>query len=166
MSIPKTVAWVGLAVGLAAASSSQPTTVTRRTPQFDNESVRVWKSTIAPGQPLSLHRHESGRVIVALDGRDPRDREGIGRIPHGRLGDRQGLLAPRRSPRREARRPEPWFATDRGHGRGTRAANSVMNPSEHVAPGRVSTALWTQAMASFGSSRSTCRNDRAAAVRT
>jgi quercetin dioxygenase-like cupin family protein len=68
MSIPKTIAWVGLAVGLAASSSSQPTTVTRRTPQFENESVRVWKSTIAPGQPLSLHRHESGRVIVALTG--------------------------------------------------------------------------------------------------
>ena len=68
MSIPKTVALVGLAVGLAASSSTQPTTVTRRTPQFENESVRVWKSTIAPGQPLSLHRHESGRVIVALTG--------------------------------------------------------------------------------------------------
>jgi quercetin dioxygenase-like cupin family protein len=41
---------------------------TRRTPQFENESVRVWKSVIAPGQPLSLHRHERGRVIVALQG--------------------------------------------------------------------------------------------------
>jgi quercetin dioxygenase-like cupin family protein len=37
-------------------------------PQFENESVRVWRSTIVPGQPLSLHRHESGRVIVALQG--------------------------------------------------------------------------------------------------
>jgi hypothetical protein len=30
--------------------------------------VRVWKSLIAPGQPLTLHRHEHGRVIVALRG--------------------------------------------------------------------------------------------------
>ena len=37
-------------------------------PQFENESVRVWKSVIVPGQPLSLHRHENGRVIVALKG--------------------------------------------------------------------------------------------------
>ena len=42
--------------------------MTRRVPQLENESVKVWKSVIVPGQPLSLHRHENGRVIVALKG--------------------------------------------------------------------------------------------------
>jgi beta-alanine degradation protein BauB len=68
MPIRRTAWLVAVALGLAASSSTQAPTVTRRTPQFENESVRVWKSTIAPGQPLSLHRHESGRVIVALVG--------------------------------------------------------------------------------------------------
>ena len=62
-----------LALFLAAVYSgsaiTQPTSpVTRRTPQFENESVRVWRTTIAPRQPLTMHRHESGRVIVALTG--------------------------------------------------------------------------------------------------
>lgn len=58
-----------LALGLAsAASSQQPASATRRIPQLENESVRVWKSIIAPNQPLSMHRHEAGRVIVALRG--------------------------------------------------------------------------------------------------
>jgi hypothetical protein len=62
--------WLGLAgcaVALSAAASSE-TPATRRVPQFENESVRVWKSLIVPGQPLTLHRHEHGRVIVALRG--------------------------------------------------------------------------------------------------
>lgn len=41
---------------------------TRREPQFENEHVRVWKSIIMPKQPLSLHRHEHGRVLIALVG--------------------------------------------------------------------------------------------------
>jgi hypothetical protein len=28
----------------------------------------VWKSTIVPNAPLPLHRHDHGRVIVALQG--------------------------------------------------------------------------------------------------
>jgi quercetin dioxygenase-like cupin family protein len=57
-----------LAVALGGSALTQQSAVTRRTPQFENESVRVWRSSIAPGQPLSLHRHENGRVIVALKG--------------------------------------------------------------------------------------------------
>lgn len=41
---------------------------TRREPQFENSEVRVWKSIIMPNQPLSLHRHDHGRTIVALKG--------------------------------------------------------------------------------------------------
>jgi len=68
MSLLKTLGLVVLSVALAATASTQPPAPTRRVPQFENEAVRVWRSHIAPGQPLSLHRHESGRVIVALKG--------------------------------------------------------------------------------------------------
>jgi len=68
MPIPKAVCLVAPLLGLAASAAEPPPAATRRIPQFENESVRVWKSVIAPRQPLSLHRHESGRVIVALTG--------------------------------------------------------------------------------------------------
>jgi quercetin dioxygenase-like cupin family protein len=55
-----------LALGVTTTASPQAPRSTVRTPQFENESVRVWKTSIAPGQPLTLHRHENGRVIVAL----------------------------------------------------------------------------------------------------
>ena len=41
---------------------------TRREAQFENEHVRVWKSIIMPKQPLSLHRHDHGRALIALKG--------------------------------------------------------------------------------------------------
>ena len=69
MSMLKIVWFVALAIGLGGWAHTQvPASATRRIPQFENESVRVWKSVIAPNQPLSLHRHENGRVIVALAG--------------------------------------------------------------------------------------------------
>ena len=51
-----------------AATSSGPTAQTQRIPQFENAHVKVWKSTILPNQPLPPHRHEHGRVIIALQG--------------------------------------------------------------------------------------------------
>ena len=44
----------------------QSSSATRREPQFENDQVRVWKSIILPKQPLVLHRHEHGRVLIAL----------------------------------------------------------------------------------------------------
>ena len=41
---------------------------TGRTPQFENEYVQVWKSVIAPNQPLEMHRHDNPRAIIALKG--------------------------------------------------------------------------------------------------
>jgi len=41
---------------------------TGRTPQFENDAVKVWKTVILPHQPLEMHRHENGRVLVALRG--------------------------------------------------------------------------------------------------
>lgn len=36
--------------------------------QFENEHVRVWKTTIPPNERLPLHRHDYGRVLVSLKG--------------------------------------------------------------------------------------------------
>ena len=55
------------AAGVVTAALQQASQ-TRREPQFDNESVTVWKSIIMPNQPLALHRHDLGRTIVALQG--------------------------------------------------------------------------------------------------
>ena len=51
-----------------AASSSTTQDKTQRIPQFENARVKVWKSIVLPNQPLPAHRHEHGRVIIALQG--------------------------------------------------------------------------------------------------
>jgi hypothetical protein len=56
------------AAGVAVGAWQQQATGTRREPQFKNAEVEVWKSIIMPNQPLSLHRHDRGRTIVALKG--------------------------------------------------------------------------------------------------
>jgi hypothetical protein len=52
--------------GACAMWAQQQQAGTRREPQFDNEHVRAWKSIIMPNQPLSQHRHERGRALIAL----------------------------------------------------------------------------------------------------
>lgn len=61
---------LALAVFLIAltASSSAPRPETQRTPQFENDHVKVWRSLILPNQPLPAHRHDHGRVIIPLQG--------------------------------------------------------------------------------------------------
>lgn len=51
--------------GLVRAQQQNPS-ATRREPQFENEHVKVWKSIIMPNQPLTLHRHDHGRALIAL----------------------------------------------------------------------------------------------------
>ena len=64
--------WGAMVICAAAAAvdvaAQQQAAATRREPQFENSEVRVWKSIIMPNQPLSLHRHDHGRTIVALKG--------------------------------------------------------------------------------------------------
>ena len=47
---------------------SQHTAATQRFPQFDNESVKVWRTVVLPNAPLTMHRHEHPRVIIPLQG--------------------------------------------------------------------------------------------------
>lgn len=41
---------------------------TGRTPQFENASVKVWRSLVLPNAPLKMHHHDHGRVIIPLRG--------------------------------------------------------------------------------------------------
>jgi hypothetical protein len=55
-------------VSVTATLAFQGQQKSRREPQFENEHVKVWKSIILPNQPLTLHRHEHGRALIALKG--------------------------------------------------------------------------------------------------
>ena len=57
---------VSLAFSFATQSGDE--SKTRRIPQFENDHVNVWKSIIVPNQPLSIHRHEHPRAVIALKG--------------------------------------------------------------------------------------------------
>ena len=61
------VGLLSFAAGAGAmwAQQQNPST-TRREPQFENEHMKVWKSIIMPNQPLTLHRHDHGRALIAL----------------------------------------------------------------------------------------------------
>src|SRR5579863_9193386 len=39
-----------------------------RVPQFENDEVKVWKTTVMPNAPLALHRHDHARVIIPIVG--------------------------------------------------------------------------------------------------
>jgi hypothetical protein len=54
--------------GLGVMRSQQSTPATQRIMQFENDDVKVWKSVVVPNTPLAMHRHEHGRVIIALRG--------------------------------------------------------------------------------------------------
>ena len=59
------VAVAAFAAG-AGAMWAQQQAVTRREPQFENGELKAWKSIIYPNQPLTQHRHDHGRALVAL----------------------------------------------------------------------------------------------------
>jgi hypothetical protein len=66
--------WIGLSfvlgvlLGVGVVRSQQSVTATQRIVQFENDDVKVWKSIVVPHAPLTMHRHEHGRVIIALKG--------------------------------------------------------------------------------------------------
>ena len=52
----------------SSQSAAQSAAQTQRVPQFENEDVKVWRSLVLPNQPLTMHRHDHPRVIIALKG--------------------------------------------------------------------------------------------------
>ena len=61
------LAGVMLGAGVVLVAQ-QAVTKTQRVPQFENGDVKVWKSVVLPNAPLTMHRHEHPRVIIALSG--------------------------------------------------------------------------------------------------
>jgi len=59
---------IAILFAASAVWSSDQASSTQRVPQFENSHVKVWRSTIVPNTPLPLHRHDHGRVIIALQG--------------------------------------------------------------------------------------------------
>src|SRR5579859_2867092 len=59
---------LGTALSLGVMHSQQAASQTGRTPQFENEDVKVWKSVVMPNAPLNMHHHDHPRVIIALRG--------------------------------------------------------------------------------------------------
>ena len=61
---------LAIVAALAAAGMGYAagTVQTGRTPQFENDKVKVWKSVIVPNTPLPFHRHEHPRALIALKG--------------------------------------------------------------------------------------------------
>lgn len=67
LSLNRILACTAVALGLFAAVRAQTTaTQTHREDQLQNDDVKVWRTTILPHQPLSMHRHDHPRVLVAL----------------------------------------------------------------------------------------------------
>jgi hypothetical protein len=53
---------------LLTAIALTPQQQTQRIAQFENDDVKVWRSVVVPNTPLTMHRHEHGRVIVPIVG--------------------------------------------------------------------------------------------------
>jgi hypothetical protein len=58
----------GALLGVGIVRSQEHAAGTQRVVQFENDDVKVWKSIVVPHAPLTMHRHEHGRVIIALRG--------------------------------------------------------------------------------------------------
>jgi beta-alanine degradation protein BauB len=67
-SVRRVVILVLVLAAVSVVRSQNGVTQTQRFPQFENEDVKVWKSVVMPNAPLTMHRHEHPRVIIALSG--------------------------------------------------------------------------------------------------
>jgi hypothetical protein len=97
-SLPRVALVVMLLVAVAIVRSQ-----TQRFPQFENEDVKVWKSVVMPNAPLTMHRHDHPRVIIALSGGTMKIVDQHGKS-EAHVGNREGLLASGKSTRHHARR--------------------------------------------------------------
>jgi hypothetical protein len=61
--IAASVCSFSLGAGVMWAQQQQ---ASHREDQFENDYMKVWKSTVVPKAPLALHRHDHGRALVAL----------------------------------------------------------------------------------------------------
>jgi hypothetical protein len=72
VSLNRAMAVSALLLALFAAIRSQTQTQTQiqtqRTQLIQNDEVKVWSSLVLPNSPLTMHRHDHGRVIIPLQG--------------------------------------------------------------------------------------------------
>ena len=95
----------GVALGVAATLAAQTAQGgTRREPQFENADVKVWKSIIMPKQPLTYHRHEHARALIAIKGGAIDIVQKSGESAAAHVGNGQGLLAHGRRARHRSTR--------------------------------------------------------------
>jgi len=67
LTLNRALALAAVALSLFAAVRAQvAASESQRVDQFQNDAVKVWRTTVLPHQPLALHRHDHPRVIVAL----------------------------------------------------------------------------------------------------
>jgi quercetin dioxygenase-like cupin family protein len=66
-SIVRAALLVSIVLIPSTTLTSQPSQQ-QRIPQFENEDVKVWKTTVMPHAPLAMHTHDHPRVIIALSG--------------------------------------------------------------------------------------------------
>ena len=95
---------------------SQGAAKTERFPQFENDEVKVWKTVVQPHVPLPLHRHDHGRVIIALSGGTMNVVSSKGEVEPPPVGDRQGVLATEDGAGNDAHGRERWRQANRGDG--------------------------------------------------
>src|SRR6185369_17759934 len=68
MRVVAATAAISFAAGAGVMWAQQQAQASHREDQFENEYMKVWKTTVMPKQPLSLHRHDHGRALVSLNG--------------------------------------------------------------------------------------------------
>lgn len=73
---------VSFAAGAGMMRAQPGQAASRREPQFENEYLQAWKSIVMPNQPLTLHRHDHGRALVALTGGDLKVVDKSGKVLH------------------------------------------------------------------------------------
>ena len=67
-SLPRTTVVSAIAFASVGVLTPQQLNPVQRVPQFENQDVKVWRTTVMPNAPLTMHTHQHPRVIVALTG--------------------------------------------------------------------------------------------------
>jgi hypothetical protein len=111
ISLPRVVLVSVIALTPFSALTPQQMGQSQRIPQFENEDVSVWKTTLVPNVPLTMHTHQHPRVITALSGGTMKvvDEDGTSELHHWETGKaywlsveegRSAVPMPTKAPRR------------------------------------------------------------------
>ena len=68
ITLPRALLLSAIALTPFGALTPQQVSPPQRIPQFENQDVSVWKTTVMPNAPLAMHTHQHPRIIIALSG--------------------------------------------------------------------------------------------------